>query len=723
LRLVVNMSGALHFLLPVLASTECSCASRDPHVTLAYGGNADFRGADNKIFNFLSGPGVSVNVMTQTSIFKLQELVVNGTYITKVYFNINTADGQSYHLTYDADELNNDLVSYTMVTASCGQSKPYSFGLHGKHSCSEIEAHVDFNTLHVVTPQWEIRVRGQPIYNRVSGPMHRLDVAFESLVAVESLSAHGIIGQSFDGSGIPRYGRMDLYPPLNEPGEFTTSAMAQGAIEGAAMDYEVSSPFSTTFKYSRFDSPFIDGEVVGEGLDATVGTLASASRELQSCWCASSPPPSPASPPGEPGQETEEVVTDSVVLEVDNCTDVDVAALCEEYANEIEEDPNSVTCTLSCDDSTRRRLEARLLSVEAIVNVEVRPTKASTKAKMEAPTFYDALKARMESKKNAGNSRFNWFKPAKKFRRRIGFAVQVHRFLYWRHAPPPPSPSPPPSLPPPMSPPSAPRDFTSLSRKIIVNGKDCATGLSTVTQTVKISGFTVSSGSFEIAVDSHLHVTMKGPKNVDMTGIQNFTDAFVSLIPDHDGESKLRRQMGDTSDAAPQTSETLSSTDTCSNLKLVDILLYADKSLTDLFELSESSDRCDDVAPVVNFLDVLVSFADGLFSFYNISHFHSSEYHIDTVEPSFDAYDDTKVKSLQNFANHYENYGGYTTGQVFLGGGIGGGIAFVNGCSTSSRKYLSGMCYGMDPDASELTQGDTVDTVYASFLPFYVFVH
>ena len=44
-------------------------------------------------------------------------------------------------------------------------------------------------------------------------------------------------------------GRQGVYPAS---GEFTTSAMAEGAIEGATDDYEMTSPFEYKFRYVRF---------------------------------------------------------------------------------------------------------------------------------------------------------------------------------------------------------------------------------------------------------------------------------------------------------------------------------------------------------------------------------------------------------------------------------------------------------------------------------------
>ena len=53
---------------------------------------------------------------------------------------------------------------------------------------------------------------------------------------------------------VPRLARPAKYPPLDEPAEFTTSAMAQGAIEGDAAAEEVIEPLSTDFKFFLFAS-------------------------------------------------------------------------------------------------------------------------------------------------------------------------------------------------------------------------------------------------------------------------------------------------------------------------------------------------------------------------------------------------------------------------------------------------------------------------------------
>ena len=100
-------------------------------------------------------------------------------------------------------------------------------------------------------------IGGYPAYiGRLSGPAHRLDVALEPLVAEEKFAAkpHGLVGQSYDGSKVPRYGRVDQYPPLEVPAEYKTAAMAEGSIEGVAADYQVADKYATQFKFSRFEA-------------------------------------------------------------------------------------------------------------------------------------------------------------------------------------------------------------------------------------------------------------------------------------------------------------------------------------------------------------------------------------------------------------------------------------------------------------------------------------
>merc|ERR1719424_2671978 len=67
---------------------------------------------------------------------------------------------------------------------------------------------------------------------------------------------HGIIGQAWDGDGLAVDGETDKFPAFrpspDAAAEFTTTAMAKGAIEGVPSDYKMPSAYMTAFKYSRF---------------------------------------------------------------------------------------------------------------------------------------------------------------------------------------------------------------------------------------------------------------------------------------------------------------------------------------------------------------------------------------------------------------------------------------------------------------------------------------
>ena len=73
-------------------SAACDLASkvfRDPHINFAYGGSADLRGRHNALYNFLSAPGLSVNVKTEDAVFEMHRklghtLTVHGSFITEV---------------------------------------------------------------------------------------------------------------------------------------------------------------------------------------------------------------------------------------------------------------------------------------------------------------------------------------------------------------------------------------------------------------------------------------------------------------------------------------------------------------------------------------------------------------------------------------------------------------------------------------------------------------
>ena len=106
----------------------------------------------------------------------------------------------------------------------------------------------------------QVNATREPIYNFIHGASEwRFDVAMRKLDGTvfakefgessASCFPHGLIGQSYDGDGKAVSGKTDDY---KDHQEVTTTAMAEGAIEGSANEYTLSGPFDTSFKYSRF---------------------------------------------------------------------------------------------------------------------------------------------------------------------------------------------------------------------------------------------------------------------------------------------------------------------------------------------------------------------------------------------------------------------------------------------------------------------------------------
>ena len=115
-----------------------------------------------------------------------------------------------------------------------------------------------------------MNVTRHPIYNHVEGPSTwRFDMAMRPLDGTgfegefgrtsSSCLPHGIIGQAYDGDSLGIGGKVDNYTPVNPNiPVITTSAQAEGAIEGSHSDYKLTSAVSTDFKYTRFGRAFDD---------------------------------------------------------------------------------------------------------------------------------------------------------------------------------------------------------------------------------------------------------------------------------------------------------------------------------------------------------------------------------------------------------------------------------------------------------------------------------
>ena len=264
-------------------------ASGDPHITLAHGGKADFRGSHNEFYVFLSSPGYQFSPWFQEIDFVyarpatgLKQLV-HGSFMTKAIWFI-VSGGEEHFLHMDA--MNKGamvVIANSPNFRKLGTWSKLSLGDDLKIETREL-------TISVATSAWTVNVTSKPIYGLVAPYtdntyesyhgrwqpfQRRLDIAIKG--DFPQPDAHGIIGQSYQDEE-KRHGRLDEYlierddaglfatadgqlPPM------TTSAQAEGAIEGVYTDYKLgadknteqlghlSSVWTYAFKYSRYRYP------------------------------------------------------------------------------------------------------------------------------------------------------------------------------------------------------------------------------------------------------------------------------------------------------------------------------------------------------------------------------------------------------------------------------------------------------------------------------------
>jgi len=223
----------------------------DPHLGLAHGGKADFRGCDGCLFNFLSTRDVTVNARLRASTFALRGSEVHGTFVTEVHVaTLDRATHTWFKASYWAEEVGEGNWGWKAVNGSCG-GKGFPLYPHSTRACGASGATTAHSSAVFALPEWEVSTQSRPVFDRIEGPKHRLDLSLRPLLPEARLAEwpHGLIGQSFDGDARPRQGKEDDY---STPVVWTT-AQAEGAIEGVTDDYRVASPFATEFRFSRFD--------------------------------------------------------------------------------------------------------------------------------------------------------------------------------------------------------------------------------------------------------------------------------------------------------------------------------------------------------------------------------------------------------------------------------------------------------------------------------------
>jgi hypothetical protein len=242
----------------------------DPHLSFAHGGKADFRGKDRTWYNLLSAKNVSVNAFFTADDFKVlkpRKQLVHGSRMEQMCMTVRTDAGRVLTIEYNATD---KFPFVALVHQRSEPSKHIAYLTTDKKHARTLEVdNIKLSlrvkkigvlasaghgtTLVISTGKWEVFATSKAFPNPRAHPgksllninLHALYDADHDVVA-----PHGLIGQSYDGDSLKVDGQLDDYTV----DEVTTQAMAEGAIEGVATDYEMPSRFATAFKYSRFDA-------------------------------------------------------------------------------------------------------------------------------------------------------------------------------------------------------------------------------------------------------------------------------------------------------------------------------------------------------------------------------------------------------------------------------------------------------------------------------------
>ena len=174
---------------------------------------------------------------------------MHGSFLTQAHIVARTGGGRTVRASYWASKIGPLNIGW--INATIDNQQAFSLGPHTTKVVDDVSLHMDYSSLHVTTGEWELAVMPQAVQRSVAGPARRIDVQMTPRVAESKFSVppHGVIGQSWDGDNKAVFGEEDEFPVR---GEYTTSAMAEGAVEGVPTDYLMSSPYATDFKYSRF---------------------------------------------------------------------------------------------------------------------------------------------------------------------------------------------------------------------------------------------------------------------------------------------------------------------------------------------------------------------------------------------------------------------------------------------------------------------------------------
>jgi len=250
---------------PIVIPPMGSCsACLDPHLTFAHGGRADFKGKDQMWYPMLSARNVTMNTFFVHDDFQNPNKIVHGSAMKSAAWVLRTnVTGTVITVEYNASSTGRAAAYVKTSDSSVGvwvshEQKPFVLENIAIQMRERKLSGVGKKSFHgvalvVETGLWQMSVWSKPYPNAAANPGKALlNIHVEALydADLDPVAPHGLIGQSYDGDAAPVDGELDDYKGK----EVTTKAMAEGALEGAASDYELRHKFATRFRYSRFDA-------------------------------------------------------------------------------------------------------------------------------------------------------------------------------------------------------------------------------------------------------------------------------------------------------------------------------------------------------------------------------------------------------------------------------------------------------------------------------------
>lgn len=190
--------------------------------------------------------------------------------MTRASWRVKTSSGRELVVTADAMNRGEATIKL-QPTATQREVESVALKPRMSKSFDDVKISTEMLTVSVETSEWTINVTSKPIYGLVQPIINETHVHGRWLVdqrrfdvvvtgVYPNPEAHGVVGQSFRG-GAMKPGRLDDYDIEHRPElassegmlpPFTTSAQAEGALEGVYTDYKLPSAFSTGFKYSAY---------------------------------------------------------------------------------------------------------------------------------------------------------------------------------------------------------------------------------------------------------------------------------------------------------------------------------------------------------------------------------------------------------------------------------------------------------------------------------------